>query len=66
MTSGLGETRPLMLAYAATLSLIAGGLAVALVMTTTVSGSFWVVLLLAVVAAIAERGERSDEHDYGS
>ena len=45
-----------MLAYAATLSVIAGGLAIALVMTTTVSGSFWVVLLLAVVAAIAERG----------
>jgi putative nucleotidyltransferase with HDIG domain len=45
-----------MLAYAATLSLAAVGLAAALVITTTVSGSFWVVLLLAVVAAIAERG----------
>jgi putative nucleotidyltransferase with HDIG domain len=45
-----------MLAYAATLSVVAVGLAIALLMTTTVSGSFWVVLLLAVVAAIAERG----------
>jgi len=56
LTSHLGETRPLMLAYAATLFLVAVGLAVALAMTTTVSGSFWVILLLAVVAAVAERG----------
>lgn len=54
--SHLGETRPLMLAYAAALSLAAVGLAIALVATTTVSGSFWVVLLLASVAALAERG----------
>ena len=45
-----------MLAYAAALSLLAVGLAIALAVTATVSGSFWVVLLLAVVAAIAERG----------
>lgn len=54
--SHLGETRPLMLAYASALSLAAGGLAVALAVTSDVSGSLWVVLLLAVVAAIAERG----------
>ena len=45
-----------MLAYAATLSLVAAGLAVALLLTGSVTGSLWVVLLLAVVAAIAERG----------
>lgn len=56
LTSHLGDTRPLMLAYAATLSLVATGLAVALLLTGSVSGSLWVVLLLAVVAAIAERG----------
>lgn len=56
LTSHLGDTRPLMLGYAATLALVAAGLAVALVFTTSVSGSFWVVLLLAMVAAIAERG----------
>lgn len=52
----LGETRPIMLVYASALSLTAGGLAAALTMTSNVSGSLWVVLLLAVVAAIAERG----------
>ena len=45
-----------MLAYAATLSLVAIALAVALAFTTVVDGSWWVVLLLAMVAAIAERG----------
>jgi hypothetical protein len=56
LTARPGDTRPVMLGYAASLSLIAAALAVVLVMTTEVGGSLWVVLLLAVVAAIAERG----------
>jgi HD superfamily phosphohydrolase YqeK len=45
-----------MLAYAAALSVGAVGLALALASTATLEGSAWVVFLLAVVAAIAERG----------
>ena len=56
LVASLGDTRPLMLAYAGSLSLIAALLTIVLVTTTNVSGSLWVVLLLAIVAAIAERG----------
>jgi putative nucleotidyltransferase with HDIG domain len=56
LKSHLGETRPLMLGYAGALCVIAAALAMVLMVTTTISGSLWVVLLLAVVAAIAERG----------
>ena len=56
LVSYLGDTRPLMLGYAALLCVAAAGLALGLALTTTPSGSTWVVLLLAVVAAIAERG----------
>jgi putative nucleotidyltransferase with HDIG domain len=45
-----------MLAYATTLSFTAAALAVTFALTTDVSGSMWVVLLLALMAAIAERG----------
>ena len=46
----------MMLAYAAALSLTLVSLAGLLTVTTTTSGSMWVVVLLALVAAIAERG----------
>ena len=45
-----------MLAYAAALTVALVAMAGALAATTTLSGSWWVVLLLATVAAIAERG----------
>ena len=45
-----------MLGYAAVLCLAALALAGVLGLTTTINGSVWVVLLLAIVAAIAERG----------
>jgi putative nucleotidyltransferase with HDIG domain len=45
-----------MLAYAAALTLALFAMAGALAATTTITGSAWVVLLLAIVAAIAERG----------
>lgn len=45
-----------MLGYAAALCLTLVALAAVLAITTTPSGSLWVVLLLALVAAIAERG----------
>ena len=52
----LGETRLSMLVYASVLSLSALGFAAVLVMTAEVTGSIWVIALLAAVAAIAERG----------
>jgi putative nucleotidyltransferase with HDIG domain len=54
--SFLGEVRPTMLWYASVLTLLAGGMAVLLAITTKTNGSLWVILLLAIVAAIAERG----------
>jgi putative nucleotidyltransferase with HDIG domain len=45
-----------MLAYAAALALALFAMAGTLAATTTITGSAWVVLLLAIVAAIAERG----------
>lgn len=51
-----GETTPVVLAYATTLGVTLLALASTLAVTTTVSGSWWIVLLLAIVAAIAERG----------
>lgn len=45
-----------MLGYAAALCLTLVALAAVLAITTTPSGSLWVVILLALVAAIAERG----------
>jgi putative nucleotidyltransferase with HDIG domain len=45
-----------MLVYAAVLCVAAVGLAFALATTASLEGSVWVLLLLAVVAAIAERG----------
>jgi putative nucleotidyltransferase with HDIG domain len=45
-----------MLLYAGFLTGAAGAMAIVLAGTTTLEGSAWVVLLLAVVAAVAERG----------
>lgn len=52
----LGETRPFLLSYAALLAAIALAIGGTLAATTTTNGSNWVVLLLACVAAVAERG----------
>jgi HD superfamily phosphohydrolase YqeK len=56
LVSYLGEGRPVMLVYAAVLTALAVALALVLTATTTLSGSVWVLLLIAAVAAIAERG----------
>jgi len=56
LSTHLGETRLSLLVYASVLSLSALGLAAVLVTTADMTGSIWVVALLALVAAIAERG----------
>jgi putative nucleotidyltransferase with HDIG domain len=52
----LGDTRPALLWYAAGLAAIALSVAVGLAATMTTDGSPWVILLLACVAVVAERG----------
>lgn len=52
----LGETRPIVLAYAIGLATVAAAVAGALWATTPPDGPLWVVLLLACVAVVAERG----------
>jgi putative nucleotidyltransferase with HDIG domain len=52
----LGETRPKLLAYSGFLALAAAAAGFGLWITLPTNGSYWVVLLLACVAAVAERG----------
>jgi hypothetical protein len=56
LVTQLGESRPSMLIYGGLLSVTAAGFALALAALTSLDGSVWVVVLLAAVAAIAERG----------
>lgn len=56
VVSLLGEARPTMLFYAALLTVAAAAVGFVLAEATVLRGSLWVVVLLAAVAAIAERG----------